>query len=80
VKHEGGHVWEVEYTYEFEEWWNALDEEEQNEVAKVVTLLEEYGPHLPFPFSSAIIGSKHSHMRELRIQHKGDPYRRDLHF
>ena len=73
-------MWEVEYTYEFEEWWNALDEEEQNEVAKVVTLLEEYEPHLPFPFSSAIIGSKHSHMRELRIQHKGDPYRRDLHF
>ena len=24
---------------------------------------------------SGIKGSKHSHMRELRIQHKGDPYR-----
>jgi hypothetical protein len=68
-------VWNVEYTDEFEDWWNSLNEEEQNEVAKVVTLLEEYGPHLPFPFSSAIHGSKYGHMRELRIQHKGDPYR-----
>lgn len=68
-------MWEVEYTDEFEEWWNSLSEDEQVEVAKVVTLLEEYGPHLPFPFSSGINGSRHGHMRELRIQHKGDPYR-----
>ncbi len=33
------------------------------------------GPSLPFPYSSGVNGSKHSHMRELRIQHAGDPYR-----
>ena len=33
-------------------------------------LLEAAGPHLPFPH-----GSRHAHMRELRIQHKGEPYR-----
>ena len=38
-------------------------------------LLETRGPQLPFPHSSGINGSKHSHMRELRIQHKGRPYR-----
>ena len=68
-------MWEVEYTDHFEEWWETLDEDEQNDVAKVVTLLEEYGPNLPFPFSSSISSSKYGHMRELRIQHKGDPYR-----
>jgi hypothetical protein len=68
-------VWEVEYTDDFEAWWDSLDEGEQDEVAKVVTLLQKYGPQLPFPFSSAIGGSKHGHMRELRVQYKGNPYR-----
>ena len=66
---------EVEYTNEFEEWWNELDESEQESVAAVVQLLEEHGPHLNFPHSSSIALSKHGHMRELRIQHKGNPYR-----
>jgi hypothetical protein len=30
---------------------------------------------LPFPYSSKINGSRHSQMRELRIQHQGEPYR-----
>lgn len=38
-------------------------------------LLEEKGPRLPFPYSSGVESSRHSHMRELRIQFRGDPYR-----
>lgn len=69
-------TWEVEYTDEFETWWEYdLSEGEQDEVAAVVGLLERKGPHLPYPFSSSICGSKHSHMRELRVQHRGNPYR-----
>ena len=30
---------------------------------------------LRFPHSSGVKGSKHDHMRELRIQHQGRPYR-----
>ncbi len=30
---------------------------------------------LPFPYSSGVKGSKHEHMRELRVQHAGNPYR-----
>ena len=67
--------WVVEYTDEFGEWWAALSEAEQEDVAAVVGLLEMKGPNLPFPHSSGIEGSKHSHMRELRIQHAGRPYR-----
>ena len=33
------------------------------------------GPALGFPHSSGISGSKHNHMRELRTQHDGHPYR-----
>lgn len=35
----------------------------------------EVGPKLPFPHSSGIKSSKHEHMRELRIQIGGEPYR-----
>lgn len=67
--------WEIEYTSEFEQWWEALDEDQQVSVAASVGLLEEMGVNLPFPHSSGVNGSKHSQMRELRVQHKGDPYR-----
>jgi len=68
-------AWEVEYTDEFEMWWNSLDEDEQDSVARLVRLLQERGPTLPYPYSSGIEGSKYNHMRELRIQHQGRPYR-----
>ena len=66
---------DVEYTNEFGDWWNGLDQSEQESVAAEVELLEEHGPQLRFPHSSGVERSKHSHMRELRIQHKGEPYR-----
>jgi hypothetical protein len=68
-------VWDVEYTDEFEAWWHSLSEEEQVSIAASVQLLEEWGPQLSFPHSSGINGSRHSHMRELRTQHDGRPYR-----
>ena len=40
-----------------------------------VLLLEERGPHLPFPYSCGVSGSRHSAMRELRVQHQGRPCR-----
>ncbi|MDQ6959840.1 MAG: type II toxin-antitoxin system RelE/ParE family toxin [Mariprofundaceae bacterium] len=66
---------EVEYTHEFGGWWQSLNEGEQEDIAASVRLLEQYGPSLPFPHSSGVKGSKHGHMRELRVQHKGRPYR-----
>ena len=52
-----------------------LSESEQESIAASVQLLEERGPNLGFPHSSGISGSRHSHMRELRTQHEGRPYR-----
>ncbi len=68
-------MWDVEYTDEFEHWWDQLSEDEQIDIDTCVRLLEAKGPNLKYPFSSGINGSRHSHMRELRIQHKGKPYR-----
>lgn len=66
---------EIEYTDEFGKWWHSLSEHEQDDVAAIVELLEDKGPALPFPYSSGIESSRHNHMRELRIQHAGKPYR-----
>lgn len=68
-------AYEVEYTDEFRAWWDDLTAEEQIKIAKTVLLLEEEGPDLGDPHSSAIHGSRHPHMRELRIQFQGRPYR-----
>lgn len=65
----------VEYTDEFGSWWNTLSEDEQEDIAAIVGLLEEKGTQLPFPFSTGVGGSKHSHMRELRVQSKSNPLR-----
>lgn len=67
--------WEVEYTNEFGDWWIGLAETDQDEIAAAVGLLAEHGPALPFPFSSGVAASRHSHMRELRIQSEGRPVR-----
>lgn len=66
---------EVEYTDEFAAWWSDLSDAEQVDVAAMVTLLEARDVRLGFPHSSAIRGSRHGHMRELRIQSGGRPIR-----
>tara|TARA_R100001132_G_C3253425_1_gene79835 strand:+ start:279 stop:626 length:348 start_codon:yes stop_codon:yes gene_type:complete len=68
-------AWEVETTDAFDEIWEHFTEEEQIDITAYVGLLEEYGPSLRHPYSSGINGSKHSRMRELRVQHQGRPYR-----
>ncbi|MGH6925982.1 MAG: type II toxin-antitoxin system RelE/ParE family toxin [Propylenella sp.] len=67
--------WIVEYTDEFEGWWSELAEGQQEDVAAGVELLTTLGPRLPFPHSSGIANSRHSHMRELRVQSGGKPLR-----
>lgn len=68
-------LWKVEGTQEFTEWFDALDVPIQDTVADTVNMLVQAGPMLPYPYSSAVHGSVYSHMRELRIQHAGRPYR-----
>ena len=68
-------TWDIEYTNEFGGWWAGLAEGEQDDVTAVVELLAEYGPRLRFPHSSGVSGSRHGHMRELRVQSGGRPVR-----
>jgi len=66
---------EVEITKVFQSWWMSLSEHQQDRVAAAIGLLEDHGVELGFPRSSAIKGSKFKHLRELRIQINGNPYR-----
>jgi hypothetical protein len=68
-------AWDIEFTDTFGEWWEGLTLEEQDSIAMVVDLLEEYGPVLRRPYSDVVVMSKHPNMKELRIQHAGRPYR-----
>lgn len=63
--------WEVEFTKDFESWFNSLTDTEQDAVDRVLYLLESEGPNLGFPYSSGISSSKFSHMRELRVVKNG---------
>lgn len=67
--------WEVEFTDEFEEWWESLTEDEQIDVDAKVRLLERAGPALRRPHCGPISTSRHPNMKELVVQHAGRPYR-----
>ncbi len=63
--------WDVEFTDEFELWWNDLSEQEQDEIDAKVAPLEERGPTLPRPHSDVIHSSRHANMKELRGKVEG---------
>ncbi len=67
--------WEVEYTDEFEEWWNDLDADAQEDIDVIVRLLEAVGPALTRPYADTVKGSRYPNMRELRVQSQGRPIR-----
>lgn len=58
--------WEVEYTDQFEAWWNDLEPEEQEAIDAAVELLEERGPGLGRPLVDNVHQSRHKNMKELR--------------
>lgn len=67
--------WDVEGTAEFEAWYLGLSKADDDAVSRGILLLVTEGPTLGAPHSSKILSSRHSHMRELRIQSRGRPLR-----
>jgi hypothetical protein len=68
-------AFEVEYTDEFEEWWDGLNVDEQKSVRESVEMLEIHGPTLARPHADTLKGSAFPNLKELRVQHEGRPYR-----
>jgi len=67
--------WDVENTDEFGRWFVDLTDADQDAIDFTVDLLMAQGPTLRFPHTSGIGNSRHSHMRELRIQSESRPLR-----
>jgi hypothetical protein len=65
----------VKASAEFGEWFSKQEEDLQDKVAASVGLLEEHGPQLSRPYADTLEASKISNLKELRVQHKGEPYR-----
>ena len=68
-------AWEIEFTDEFEQWWNTLEESEQESVRASVLLLRARGPALGRPHADVVTASRFPNMKELRTQHAGRPLR-----
>lgn len=58
--------WEVEYTDQFEVWFEELDERQQESIVIAVEVLQGRGPGLGRPLIDTIKRSRHANMKELR--------------
>ena len=65
----------VNVSAEFERWFEVQDDSLQDSIAFAVGLLKERGPQLRRPYVDTLEGSRLSHLKELRVQHRGEPYR-----
>lgn len=68
-------MWEVEFTDEFERWWQAIEDDQRESLLASVNLLRQLGPLLGRPHADTVKGSRHANMKELRTQHRGRPLR-----
>lgn len=59
-------MWEIEYTDQFGEWFQALTIRQQDAVAIAVEALALEGPGLGRPMVDTISRSRHANMKELR--------------
>ena len=70
-----GMAWEILFHDEFEGWFDEQDESLREAIASLLDVLEEEGPQLGRPYVDSVAKSAFPNMKELRIQHKGDPWR-----
>ncbi len=65
----------VNASEEFSEWFSTQEKPLRRTIAAHIGLLEEQGPQLRRPYADTLEGSRLSNLKELRVQHRGEPYR-----
>ncbi len=69
-------AWKVVTVEYFDDWFLGLDAAEQKDVLAAILVLEQFGPTLGRPYVDSIKGTeKVKNLKELRVQHKGKPFR-----
>src|SRR4029077_10003628 len=60
--------WNVKFYDKFEQEFDELDEEVQDELLAHAVFLEKFGPQLGRPYVDTLKGSRYSNMKELRFK------------
>ena len=68
-------MWRVGFVREFQDWFDDQTPGVQDAILALLIVLRERGPQLGRPYVDTVYGSVFSNMKELRVQHQGDPYR-----
>jgi hypothetical protein len=68
-------VWEVLQTDEFRGWFDALDEDAQEDILAAAMVLAVKGPTLGRPWVDHLKASNVQNLKELRVQSSGRPFR-----
>lgn len=69
-------AWKVVTVEYFDTWFFSLDDSEQQDVLAAILVLEQFGPALGRPYVDSLKGTdKVKNLKELRVQHKGKPFR-----
>ena len=68
-------MWKIIETSIFKEWFAELDVYAQADIVAAAQVLKSYGPQLGRPNVDTVYDSRHSNMKELRVQSKGRPFR-----
>ena len=69
-------TWTVVTVEYFDVWFLGLGAAEQQDVLSAILVLEQFGPALGRPYVDSLKGTDTvKNLKELRVQHKGKPYR-----
>ena len=68
-------MWQIVNTDTFREWFAEQDEDVQADILASAQVLKTYGPQLGRPHVDTLNDSRHTNMKELRVQSKGRPFR-----
>jgi hypothetical protein len=67
--------WAVLLDPDFKEWLDQQEVGVRRSIVAQANLLKKYGPHLGRPYIDTLKGSKLPNLKELRVQHNGEPWR-----
>jgi len=69
-------VWKVVTVEYFDDWFLSLHASEQQDVLAAILVLQQFGPTLGRPYVDSLKETYEvKNLKELRVQHKGKPYR-----
>jgi hypothetical protein len=67
--------WTIIFHPDFKTWLDEQEEDVQDSILVGLGLLKQEGPLLGRPYADTLKGSRYPNLKELRVQHGGEPWR-----